>query len=169
MRHGRTLRLSDHFVRDLSSFRQGTAGYCRGGPDRAAQFEDTTGFAYLWVSNSLSGRHWQLNQTPAVRHPPHIVEVCPGHRAIAGDGQRRVALQRRVAPRRIVVGLEVGELPFKVAGRSRTAHDPGILAASCRSVAPRTGDRGTWGTVLISSISRSRRFAVHRCASNSGS
>ena len=42
----------------------------------------------LWVSNSLSGRHWQLNQTPAVRHPPHIVEVCPGHRAFAGDGSR---------------------------------------------------------------------------------
>ena len=30
-------------------------------------------------------------------------------------------------------------------------------------------DRGTWGTVLISSISRSRRFAVHRYASNNGS
>ena len=30
-------------------------------------------------------------------------------------------------------------------------------------------DSGTCGTVLISSISRIRRFAIHRCASNSGS
>jgi len=30
-------------------------------------------------------------------------------------------------------------------------------------------DRGTCGTVLISSMSRVRRFAVQRCASNSGS
>ena len=34
----------------------------------------------LWVSNSLSGRRWQLNQVPAVRCPPYVVEVRTGYR-----------------------------------------------------------------------------------------
>ena len=68
----------------------------------------------LWVSNSLSGCRWQLNQVPAVRYPPYVVEVRTGYRVSAHDGERRVALQGRVAPCRVVVGLEVGELPLQI-------------------------------------------------------
>jgi FixJ family two-component response regulator len=45
------------------------------------------------VSNSLSGRHWELDQVPAVRDPAHIVQLGTGHRVSAGEGQRRVAIQ----------------------------------------------------------------------------
>jgi len=44
-----------------------------------------------------------------------MVQLGPRHRVSAGEGQRRVARQRRVAPRRIVVGLEVGRLSFQIA------------------------------------------------------
>ena len=74
----------------------------------------------LWVSNSLSGRRWQLNQVPAVRYPPYVVEVRTGYRLSAHDGERRVALQGRVAPCRVVVGLKVGELPLQIRGVPRT-------------------------------------------------
>ena len=69
---------------------------------------------YLWVSNSLSGRRWQLNQVPAVRCPPYVVEVRTGYRVSARHGERRVAVQGRVAPCRVVVGLEVGEFPLQI-------------------------------------------------------
>ena len=46
------------------------------------------------VSNSLSGRHWELNQVPAVGDPTDIVQFGTGHHVGAGEGRRRVALQR---------------------------------------------------------------------------
>jgi hypothetical protein len=45
------------------------------------------------VSNSLSGRHWELDQVPAVADPTHVVQLDVGDRVSAGEGQRRVALQ----------------------------------------------------------------------------
>ena len=59
------------------------------------------------VSNSLSGRHWELDQVPAVGDPTDIVQLGTGHRVAASEGQRRVALQRRVAAYLVVGGLEV--------------------------------------------------------------
>ena len=68
------------------------------------------------VSNSLSGRHWELDQVQAVGDPTDIVQLGTGHHVAAGEGQRRVALQRRVAAYLVVVGLEVGKFPFKITG-----------------------------------------------------
>ena len=51
----------------------------------------------LSVSNSLSGRHWELDQVPAVGDLTDIVQLGTGHHVSAGEGQRRVAFQRRVA------------------------------------------------------------------------
>src|SRR5260370_21262952 len=68
------------------------------------------------VSNSLSGRHWELDQVPAVGDPTHVVQLGTGDRVSAGEGQRRVALQRRVAACLVVVGLEVGKFPLKISG-----------------------------------------------------
>ena len=53
--------------------------------------------AHRSVSNSLSGRHWELDQVPAVGDRTDIVQLGTGHHVSAGEGQRRVALQRRVA------------------------------------------------------------------------
>ena len=48
--------------------------------------------------------------------PTDSVQFGTGHRVAAGEGQRRVALQRRVAAHLVVVGLEVGKCPFKITG-----------------------------------------------------
>ena len=53
--------------------------------------------AGLSVSNSLSGHHWELDQGPAVGDRTDSVQLGTGHHGSVGDGQRRVALQRRVA------------------------------------------------------------------------
>ena len=51
----------------------------------------------LSVSNSLSGRHWELDQVLSVGDLTDIVQLGTGHHVSVGEGQRRVALQRRVA------------------------------------------------------------------------
>jgi hypothetical protein len=40
----------------------------------------------LCVSNSLSGRHGELDQVPAVGNPTHVVELGSGHRVSASEG-----------------------------------------------------------------------------------
>ena len=70
----------------------------------------------LSVSNSLSGRHWELDQVPAVGDPTDIVQFGMGHHVSANEGRRRVALQRRVAAYLVVVGLEVAKFSFKITG-----------------------------------------------------
>ena len=47
----------------------------------------------LSVSNSLSGRPWELDQVPAVGDPTHMVQLGSGQRVPAGEGQRCVAFQ----------------------------------------------------------------------------
>ena len=49
-------------------------------------------------------------------NPTHLVQLGSGDRVSAGKDQRRMALQRRVATRRVVVGLEVGQFAFKITG-----------------------------------------------------
>ena len=49
-----------------------------------------------------------------MRCPPYVVEVRTGYRVSARHGERRVAVQGRVAPCRVVVGLEVGECPLQI-------------------------------------------------------
>ena len=63
---------------------------------------------HLSVSNSLSGRHWELDQGPAVGDRTDIVQLGTGHHVSAGEGQRRVALQRRVAAYLVVGGQTPG-------------------------------------------------------------
>jgi hypothetical protein len=48
-------------------------------------------FYTVSVSNSLSGRHWKLDQVPAVGNPTHIVQLGADNRVSAGEIQRRVA------------------------------------------------------------------------------
>ena len=48
--------------------------------------------------------------------PTDIVQLGTGNRVSAGEGQRRVALQRRVATCRVVIALEVGKFPLKITG-----------------------------------------------------
>ena len=55
-------------------------------------------------------------KVPAVGDPTDIVQFGAGHHVAAGEGRRRVALQRRVAAYLVVVGLEVGKFPFKITG-----------------------------------------------------
>ena len=93
-----------------------------------------------------------------------------GHWVSAGEGQWRVTAQRRVRTYRVVVGLELAQLPFQVVGipeqhmvEKFAPHGPD------QALDERGCDRGACGTVLISSISRIRRFALQRYTSNSGS
>jgi hypothetical protein len=44
-----------------------------------------------------------------------MAQISMGHRASsAGKGHRRVAVQRSVAAGRVVIGLEIRQLPFQV-------------------------------------------------------
>ena len=70
----------------------------------------------LSVSNSSSGRRWKLDHAPAVGDPTHMVEFGTGRRAFAREASRRVAFPRRMAPCRVVGGLEVGERPLQITG-----------------------------------------------------
>ena len=79
----------------------------------------------LSVSNSLSGRHWELDQVPAVGDLTDIVQLGTGHHVSAGEGQRRVALQRRVAA--YLVGG--GQMPRNVASILDSARELGIRDA----------------------------------------
>ena len=67
------------------------------GPNCDARHAATDIDKHLSVSNSLSGRHWELDQVPAVGDPTDIVQFGTGHHVAAGEDRRRVALQRRVA------------------------------------------------------------------------
>ena len=53
----------------------------------------------LSVSNSLSGRHGELDQVPAVGDLTDIVQLGTGHHVSAGEGQRRdlLVLEARLA------------------------------------------------------------------------
>jgi len=70
----------------------------------------------VWVSNSSPRRDWELDEAPAVRDPAHMAEIGNGDRASIGERQWRMTFQGRMAARRVVVGLELGELPFQVTG-----------------------------------------------------
>ena len=61
-------------------------------PDRVARFTREAQ-VLVSVSNSLSGRHWELDEVPAVKDPTHIVQFGTADRVSAAKGQGRVALQ----------------------------------------------------------------------------
>ena len=102
--------------------------------------------------------------------PPHMTEIGNGDRASIGERQWHMTFQGRMAARRVVVGLELGQLPFQVTGipeRDTWSRNSRRIVPMSRST--KGCERGTYGTVLSSSISRIRRFACHRCASKRGS
>src|SRR6476469_8987411 len=68
----------------------------------------------LWVSNSLSGRGWELHKVPAVANPTHAVQLGGSDRASTGERQRRVAVRGGMAASPVVVGRELAKLPFKI-------------------------------------------------------
>ena len=76
----------------------------------------------LSVSNSLSGRHGELDHVPAVGDLTDIVQLDTGHHVSADEGQRRVALQPRVAA--YLVGG--GQTPRNVASILDSARELGI-------------------------------------------
>ena len=123
----------------------------------------------MWVSNSSPRRDWELDEAPAVRDPAHMAEIGNGDRASIGERQWRMTFQGRMAARRVVVGLELGELPFQVTGIPERD-----IVENSRRIVPMSRstkgcEQGTYGTVLSSSISRIRRLACHWCASKRGS
>ena len=98
-----------------------------------------------------------------------MTQIGQGDPVSADERQRRVALQRCVKACRVVVPLELGQLPFQIAGMPEqhvveefSPHRPD------QALHQRVGQRDM-RTVLISSISNIGRFAAQRCASNTGS
>jgi len=47
----------------------------------------------LWVSNSLSGSNWELDEVRTVGNPTHVAQIGRGHRVSTAARQRRVTLQ----------------------------------------------------------------------------
>ena len=101
------------------------------------------------VSNPLSGRHWELDQVPAVGDPTDIVQLGTGHHVAAGEGRRRVALQRRVAAYLVVGGQTPGATQrclnpgfSERIGNSRRTGPAGRHLAPGRAARPRSRRRG---------------------------
>ena len=93
-----------------------TAGVTKGRRMRVDTTVVETHIHYLWVSKSLSGGSRGLDEVPAVGDPPHMVQIGRRHRMSAGEGQWRVTVQRRVRTCRVVIGMELAQLPFQIAG-----------------------------------------------------
>ena len=118
---------------------------------------------------SLSGRHGEVDQVSAVRDPANLVQLGTTRSGFSGGDRWRVPVQRRMDSCVVVIGLEVSQLPLEISCIPEQ-HMVEKLSAHRPNQALDEGVRqGTCGTVLISSISKIRRFACHRCASNSGS
>src|SRR5580765_1405005 len=115
----------------------------------------------LSVSNSWSGGDRELHKVPAVGNPTHAVQIGGSDRVSAGERQRRASVQGGMAACSVVVGLELAKLPL----RSRPFQNS-TWSRNSRRIVPIRGstngcDSGTYGTVLISSISRILRFTIH--------
>jgi len=76
----------------------------------------STGTARLWVSNSSSRGDRELHEATAVRHPAHLVEIGRCDWGAIDHRQWRIAIEGCVAPCRVVVDLELGQLSFQVTG-----------------------------------------------------
>ena len=109
----------------------------------------------LSVSNSLSGRHWELDQVPAVGDLTDIVQLGTGHHVSAGEGQRRVALQRRVAA--YLVGG--GQTPRNVASILDSVRELGIRDAQDPHL-PMRYDTGRPRAVIRLRISQPRTTSL---------
>ena len=151
-------------------------GRCARGKYRHVHLWRSTGisgngtFARLSVSNSSSGGDRELDEVPAVRDPAHMVQSGPG--PPCSHWRRSAACGPPMTRGRVPCCNKSGTQQACVPshGHSRTAHGRGIRAASVPIKRSTNGcDSGTSGTVLISSISKIRRFAFQRCASKSGS
>src|SRR5579864_8612523 len=70
----------------------------------------------LWISNSQLRGDRELNKVSAVGDPPHLCESGRRDWASIAEGQGRIAVQGGGAACRVVIDLEVGELPFQVTG-----------------------------------------------------
>jgi hypothetical protein len=88
---------------------------------RSSQILQTTGTVKtnnrsgnLFVSNPLSGGGRELHKVPALGNPTHSAQIFGSDRASTGERQRRAAVQGGMAASRVVVGLELAKLPFKV-------------------------------------------------------
>src|SRR5262245_55575896 len=73
------------------------------------------GCSTLFVSNYRSCGDRKLDQIAAMGDPAHMVQIGRRHCLCTDDGQRCAAAQRRMGARRVVVILELGQLPFQVA------------------------------------------------------
>jgi hypothetical protein len=72
-------------------------------------------FEAVLVSNSSSsGSDRELEEVPTGGDPPDPVQIRSSYRVLTGERQRRVALQRCVRARRVVVTLELGKVPFQI-------------------------------------------------------
>ena len=100
------------------------------------------------ISNSLSSRHGELDHVPAVGDPTDIVQLGTGHHVAAGEGQRRVALQRRVAASLVVGGQTPGATPrgLKPGGseRYREFETHSLQAASAAKLRRRRNGETSW-------------------------
>ena len=70
----------------------------------------------VWVSNSSSRGDRELHEATAVRHPAHLVEIGRCDWGAIDHRQWRIAIEGCVAPCRVVVDLELGQLSFQVTG-----------------------------------------------------
>ena len=107
--------------------------------DRGAA--DGAGLAALFVSNSLSGRHWELDQVPAVGDRTDIVQLGTGHPCVR---RRRSTACGPSTTRGCVPRCRRGQTP----GATQRCLNPGFSERIWNS--RRTGgrDRATsWGSL----------------------
>ena len=87
---------------------------------------------WLSVSNSLSGRHWELDQVPAVGDPTDIVQLGSGatQRCLNLGFSERIGNSRRT-------GCEIGRIRpanvFERAGESRMTPPASSISSQVRA------------------------------------
>ena len=97
--------------------------------------------------------------SPGSGRPNGHCSARHGHHVSVGEGQRRVALQRRVAAYLVVGGLKVGKCPFKITGMPEQPRNVASILDAARELGIRDA-QGKWSSDVARDACDHERFVT---------